>query len=87
MNFDLPESPDCPICCCCDEPAAARCHRCGEFYCGECFGPGRADEGEPCRDCAKKPTPPEPLVPAPMLIIYTEPRTAFGAEKSGDGRV
>ena len=87
MNRDLPESPNCLICCCCDEPAALRCHGCGEFYCSACFGPGHADDGEQCRDCAMKQAQPELLMPTPTLIIQSEAGAAFKGEKSGDGQV
>ena len=87
MECYLPESPNCPICCCCDEPAAVRCQRCGEFYCNGCFGPGHADDGEPCQDCAMKPAHSGRLEPAPNLIIYSEPRATLEAKKSDEGRV
>ena len=39
-------------CCCCDDPTTARCHRCGEWFCTDCVGNARMDDGEPiCPEC------------------------------------
>jgi len=86
MNCDDPESPNCPICCCCDELAALRCHYCGEFYCAKCFGPNRAEVGGPCSDCAPKFARADLQMPAPTVIVHSEARNALG-EKPNDRQV
>jgi hypothetical protein len=72
MNCDDLEFLNRPTCCCCDEPAAFRCHRCGEFYCRHCLGPGQAEAGGPCRDCSVKPAPRDLESASPNVIVYGE---------------
>ena len=76
MNCDDPEFLNRPICCCCDEPAALRCHYCGEFYCGHCFGANIAEAGGPCSDCAPKIARADLQMPTPTLIVHGEARDA-----------
>jgi hypothetical protein len=88
MNCDDPGSMYCPICCCCDEAAAFRCHRCGEFYCRKCFGPGHAMAGDPCRDCSRTLAPRDLESASPNVIIYGENRAVSAeVEKTDKGRV
>jgi hypothetical protein len=78
MNRDDLEFPNGPICCCCDEPAALRCHYCGEFYCGQCYGADNAKASGPCSDCARKFARADMQMPIPTVIIHSEARDALG---------
>jgi hypothetical protein len=88
MRCDDPECPSRPTCCCCDEVAASRCHRCGEFYCRVCFGPGQAETCDPCRDCSVTLAGRDSPWPSPNVIIYGESRAIpTEVEKSDESRV
>jgi hypothetical protein len=88
MDGDLTETPNCPICCCCDEPAMFRCHRCGEFYCRKCFGLGHAMAGDPCRDCCVTLAPRDSFLPTPNLIVFGDGRaTCVEGEKPDERQV
>jgi hypothetical protein len=86
MNCDDSKSPDGPICCCCDLPAALRCHYCGEFYCGHCYGADNAEAGGPCSDCPPKFSRADLQMPTPTVIIHSEAHDDL-AEKPNDRQV
>ena len=87
MNCDDPELLDGPICCCCDEPAALRCHYCGEFYCCQCFGAESAEARAPCSDCGPKLARADLQMPTPTVIVHNDPRDALRGEKPNDRQV